>query len=72
VADVVFCESFAFKHMTKMAFAVGADDFDASTIGIGHAFYRIGAFVITTWPTTMGYRFMLLGIKGAVALAANI
>jgi hypothetical protein len=44
--------------MAKMSAAIGTGNFSPSAIGIQGSFYRPFYFIIKTWPSAMGVKFI--------------
>ena len=63
---------FAFKNMSQMAAARGADDFDARAVGIGTTFHRARNFVVKAGPAAARVEFVRGPIQGRAAPAAYI
>lgn len=49
-----------------------AQNFDATTICIGHLFDCAGNFVVKTWPAAARIEFVFRAVQGRIALTAKI
>ena len=50
MADILWCQVFAFKNMAKMAVAVGTEDFRSIAVGIGFPSHGALNLVIESRP----------------------
>jgi len=69
---IFWCEVFAFKNMTQMAAAMGANDLHPPAVGIRNTLHCAWYFIVKTGPAAMRFELRFGGIKRCVAAPANV
>ena len=59
MACIFFRETFTHEYMSQVTATIGAEDFRASTIGIGLVHHRILDFFIKAGPAATGMKFCI-------------
>jgi hypothetical protein len=57
--NIFIRKSLSLKYVTKMSFAVVANDFNATPVSIWNALYCSLNLIIKTWPAAIGMKFII-------------
>lgn len=68
MSHVFLCEPFSLKHMSQMAFASGAHNFGALSVGIGQMNHGTLNLIIKTWPPAVRVELVRRSVQRRTAL----